>query len=197
MNIFRKTKFSSLIEASKNPKNCKKLTLRFYDENLKNKGEIFSEFINLEVLEMQADPSIYHLDDFEFPAEIGNLKKLKKVWFLNFPLKTFPEWISKLKSLQYLMVRGNDIEIIPDSISQLEKLKTLRIENCPLSKIPKTLHQMQNLQVLGLSDTKLTDLNPNLFPKHLKEINFSGTGIYNKEDLEYLKTKMAKTKIYP
>jgi len=197
MNPFRKTKFSSLAEASKNPKNCKKLIIQFYDENLKNKGEIFSEFINLEVLEMQAHPSIYDLDDFEFPAEIGNLKKLKKVWFLNFPLKTFPEWISELKSLQYLMVRGNDIETIPDSISQLEKLKTLRIENCPLSKIPKTLNQMQNLQILGFSDTKLTDLSPNLFPNHLKEINFSGTGIYNKEDLEYLKTKMPKTKIFP
>lgn len=197
MNLFQKTKFSSLIEASKNPKNCKKLILAFHDQNLKNQGEVFSKFVNLEVLEMQADPSIYHLDGFEFPAEIGNLKKLKKFSVLNFPLKTIPKWISELKSLQYLMIRGTDVETIPDSISQLEKLKTLRIENCPLSKIPKTLNQMKSLQILGLSDTKLTDLSPNLFPKHLKEINFSGTGRYDKQDLEYLKTKMTKTKIYP
>ncbi|MEN2402468.1 leucine-rich repeat domain-containing protein [Flavobacterium sp. MC2016-06] len=197
MNIFQKTKFSSLIEASKKPKNCRKLSLIFYDENLKNKGEVFSKFINLEVLEMQAHPSIYNMDDFEFPAEIGRLKKLKKISFLNFPLKIFPEWIFNTESLQYLMIRGSDIDTIPDSISRLEKLKTLRIENCPLNKIPKTLYQMNRLKILGLSDTKLTDLRSDLFPSNLKEINFSGTKRYKNEDLEYLKIKMAKTKIYP
>ena len=197
MTLFRKTNFSSLIEASKNPKSCKKLTLTLYDQNLKDQGEIFSKLINLETLEIQAEPSIYYLEDFDFPTQIENLKKLKKVSFLNLPLKTFPEWVLNSKSLQYLMLRGHDIEIIPDSISRLEKLKTLRIENCPLFKIPKTLNQMKSLQILGFSDTKLTDLSPNLFPCNLKEISFTGTGKYKKEDLEYLKTKMTKTKIYP
>ncbi|KFF02896.1 leucine-rich repeat domain-containing protein [Flavobacterium reichenbachii] len=197
MNLFRKTEFSSLTEASKSPKNCRKLILTFYDQNLKDQGEIFSKFINLEVLEMQADPSIYYLDDFEFPAEIGRLKKIKKISFLNFPLKIIPEWIFDLESLEYLTIRGNDIETIPDSISRLEKLKTLRIENCPLNKIPNTLNQMKSLQILGFSDTKITDLSWNLFPCNLKEINFSGSGKYQKEDLEYLKTKMVNTIIYP
>jgi hypothetical protein len=197
MYIFQKTTFSSLTEASENAKNCRTLKLLFYDQNLKNQGEIFSKFINLEVLEMQADPSIYNLDDFEFPTEIASLKKLKKISFLNFPLKTFPEWIFDTECLQYLMIRGSDIDTIPDSISRLQKLKTLRIENCPLAKIPETLNQMKGLEILGFSDTKLTDLSWDLFPCNLKEINFSGTGVYEKEDLEYLKIKMTKTKIYP
>lgn len=197
MYIFRKTKFSSLEKALKRPKNCKKLTLICYDQNLKDKGEIFSQFVNLEILELQADPSIYYLDDFEIPAEIGNLKKLKKISVLNFPVKTFPEWILEIKSLQYLMLRGTDITEIPDSIFRLEKLKTLRIENCKLSKTPKTLSQMKNLKILGLSDTVLTDFSPSLFPPNLKEISFSGAGIYKKEDLEYLKAKMPRTRIYP
>lgn len=197
MRLFQKTKFSSLAEACKNPKNCKKLSLQLYDQNLKNQGEIFSRFINLEILEMQASPSLYDLDDFEFPNEIATLKKLKKISFLNFPLKTFPYWIFEIESLQYLLIRGNDIDTIPDAISRLEQLKTLRIENCPLNKIPKTLKQMKNLKILGLTDTRLIDLSWNLFPSNLKEINLSGTGIYEDKDLEALKMIMAKTKIYP
>lgn len=197
MYTFRKTKFSSLEEALKRPKNCKKLSLIFYDQNLKNKGEIFSQFVNLEILELQADHSIYYLDDFEIPTEIGSLRKLKKISVLNFPLKFFPEWIFEIKSLQYLMLRGTDITEIPDSIYRLEKLKTLRVENCKLNRIPKTLNQMKNLKVLGLSDTLLTDFSISLFPQNLKEINFSGTGVYKKEDLEYLKAKMSGTRIYP
>lgn len=72
------------------------------------------------------------------------------------------------------MIRGNEIDSIPDSICQLDNLKTLRVENCKLNKLPATLNQMQNLRILGLSDTELTDLNPNLFPNNLKEINLSG-----------------------
>ncbi|MFD2943014.1 leucine-rich repeat domain-containing protein [Flavobacterium notoginsengisoli] len=184
-------------EALKNPENCKKLSLMSYNQNLKDKGEIFSKFINLEILEIQAETSIYYLDDFELPAVIGNLKKLKKISVLNFPLKTFPEWIFEIESLQYLMLRGTDITEIPDLISRLKKLKTLRIENCPLNKIPRTLSLLKNLKILGLSDTRLTNLTWNLFPSNLKEINFCGTGIYKKEDLEYLKTKLPKTKIFP
>ncbi|MBB4803956.1 Leucine-rich repeat (LRR) protein [Flavobacterium nitrogenifigens] len=164
---------------------------------MKDKGEIFSQFVNLEVLEIQTNTSMYYLNDFELPVEIGNLKKLKKISVLNFPLQTFPEWLFNIKSLEYLMLRGNDMEIIPESISRLENLETLRIESCPLSKIPKALIQLKKLRFLGLCDTRLTDLNYNLFPYNLKEINFSGTGIYKDEDLELLKIKMPKTRIYP
>ncbi|SFD91775.1 leucine-rich repeat domain-containing protein [Flavobacterium phragmitis] len=197
MYFFKKTKFSSLTEALENPKNCKKLSLKFYNHSLKDKGEIFSQFVNLEVLEIQTDTSTYYLNDFELPTEIGNLKKLKKLSVLNFPLKTFPDWIFNLESLQYLMLRGNDMDTIPEPISQLKNLKTLRIECCPLNSIPETLSQLKNLKFLGLCDTRLTDLNSNLFPDNLKEIYFNGTGVYNDEDLECLKKKLPRTKIYP
>lgn len=195
MHLFKKTKFSSLSEAIQNPKNCKKLSLRFIEYNLKDKGVIFSQFINLKVLEIQADPVIYNLNDFELPKEIAGLKKLKKIWLLNLPFKTFPEWITGIKSLKYLMIRGNDIDLIPDSICQLDNLKTLRVENCRLNKLPLTLNQMQNLRILGVCDTDLTDLSPNLFPKNLKEIRLSGRQKYEKHELEKLKSAMKKTKI--
>lgn len=186
MYFFKKTKFSSLSEAIQNPENCKKLSLLFIEYNLKDKGAIFSQFINLKVLEIQADPSIYDLDDFELPKEIAGLKKLKTIWLLNLPFKTFPEWITGIKSLKYLMIRGNDIDTIPDSICELDNLKTLRIENCNLNKLPATLKKMQNLRNLGLCDTKLTDLSPNLFPKNLKEINLSGSRLKD-DNFESLK----------
>lgn len=195
MHLFKKTKFSSLSDAILNPKNCKKLTLQFIKYNLKDKGAVFSQFTNLRTLEIQADPTIYDLDDFELPKEIASLKKLKKISLLNLPFKTFPEWITNIKSLKYLMIRGNDIELIPDTISQLDKLKTLRIENCRLNELPKTLNQMLNLRHLGLSDTKLTYLNPDLFPKNLKEINLSGSRRYKDDDLENLKKAMKRIKI--
>jgi len=90
MHLFKKTKFSSLNDAIRNPKNCKKLSL-FINHNLKDQGAIFSKFINLKILEIQADPTIYDLDDFELPKEIASLKKLKKISLLNLPFKTFPE----------------------------------------------------------------------------------------------------------
>ncbi|WP_269235346.1 leucine-rich repeat domain-containing protein [Flavobacterium flavigenum] len=192
MILFKKSKFSSLIEACKNPENCLELKLLSYDQNLKYQGEIFSKFVNLKVLEIQADTSIYYLNDFELPNEIASLKKLKKISVLNCPIQVFPEWITNIKSLEFLMLRGTDLASIPDSIFQLTKLKTLRIENCPLYKLPSTLYQLQNLKILGLTDTKLTNLDWNLFPSNLKEINFSGTGIYNIEDLINLKNKMKK-----
>ncbi|KQT23905.1 hypothetical protein ASG22_07720 [Chryseobacterium sp. Leaf405] len=195
MRLFKKTKFSSLNDAIQYPKDCKKLSLIFIEYNLKDKGNIFSQFINLKVLEIQAHPSIYNLDDFELPEEIAGLKKLKKIWLLNLPFKTFPEWIVSMKSLKYLMIRGNDIDTIPDSICELDNLKTLRIENCNLNKLPSTLNKMQNLISLGLSDTKLTDLHPNLFPNNLKEINLAGTRRFKDDDLEHLKKVMRRTKI--
>ncbi|WP_336732914.1 leucine-rich repeat domain-containing protein [Chryseobacterium sp. VD8] len=196
MLFFKKTKFLSLSEAMQNPKNCKKLSLLFIEYNLKDKGAIFSQFINLRTLEIQAHPVIYNLDDFELPKEIAELKKLKKISLLNLPLKVFPEWLTRIKSLQYLMIRGNDIDTVPETISQLDQLKTLRIENCELNKLPKTLNQMLNLKYLGLSETKLTDLNPDLFPKNLKEINLSGSRRYKDDDFENLKRALKKSKIY-
>lgn len=195
MHLFKKTKFLSLSDAIQNPKNCKKLSLIFIDRNLKDEGVIFSKFINLKVLEIQADPKIYDLNDFELPEEISSLKKLKKISLLNLPFKVFPEWITHIKSLKYLMIRGNEIDSIPDSICQLDNLKTLRVENCKLNKLPATLNQMQNLRILGLSDTELTDLNPNLFPNNLKEINLSGRQKYELHELEKLKSEMKKTRI--
>lgn len=195
MYLFKKTKFSSLNDAIQNPKNCKKLHLQFIEYNLKDKGTIFSQFINLRTLEIQGDLTTYNLDDFELPEEIANLKKLKKIGLLNLPFKTFPEWLIQIKSLEYLMIRGNDIESIPDTIVQLNNLKTLRIENCELKKLPKTLNQMSNLRYLGLSDTKLTDLNPDLFPKNVKKINLAGSRRFKEADLENLKKTMRRTKI--
>jgi Leucine-rich repeat (LRR) protein len=93
------------------------------------------------------------------------------------------------------MIRGNDIDTVPETISQLDQLKTLRIENCELNKLPKTLNQMLNLKYLGLCETKLTDLNPDLFPKNLKEINLSGSRRYKDDDFENLKRTMKRTKI--
>ncbi|KUJ50729.1 leucine-rich repeat domain-containing protein [Chryseobacterium sp. JAH] len=195
MYLFKKTKFSLLNDAIQNPKNCKKLSLIFIKHNLKHEGAIFSKLVNLKVLEIQADPIIYDLDDFELPEEIANLKKLKKISLLNLPFQTFPQWTTNIKSLKYLMIRGNKISSIPDSICQLHNLKTLRIENCKLNKLPTTLSQMQNLRILGLSDTDLIDLSPELFPNNLKEINLSGRQKYELHELENLKNTMKKTKI--
>jgi Leucine-rich repeat (LRR) protein len=195
MYLFKKTKFSSLSDAIQNPKNCKKLHLQFIEYNLKDKGAIFSQFINLKTLEIQGNLTTCDLDDFELPEEIAGLKKLKKIWLLNLPFKTFPEWITGMKSLKYLMIRGNDIDTIPESIYQLDNLKTLRVENCKLNNLPSTLNQMHKLRFLGLSDTELTDLNPNLFPKNLKEINLAGSRRFKDDDLGNLKRVMKKMRI--
>lgn len=197
MHFFKKTKFSSLKDALQKPHDCKNLSLFLVKENFKDKGDVFSEFINLEKLKIQGDHTIYDVHDFELPKEIANLPKLKYISLLNLPFNIFPEWITSIKSLQHLTIRGSSIDSIPDSVLQLNKLKTLRIENCDLNKLPKKFNHMENLKILGLRDTKLTYLDSEQFPKNLKEINFSGSKNYEEHDLQMLKIKMKKTIIYP
>jgi Leucine-rich repeat (LRR) protein len=96
--------------------------------------------------------------------------------------------------IKYLMVRGTDVTTIPEFITKFKNLKTLRIENCPLTKLPVGLKSMTNLRELGLCDTQLTDLNPKIFPKKLKRLNFSGTDSYKKTDLEKFEKVIKKNK---
>jgi hypothetical protein len=197
MRLFRQHKFSDLKSALIHSEDCEILNLMFIDFNPKDLGFDFLRLKNLKELYIQAHPSIYELQDFDLPIEIGQLSNLKVLSLLNLPLKTFPIWATKLHKLEYLMVRGTDLTTIPSSVSELKNLKTLRIENCPLNKLPIALRQMDKLRHLGFCDTRLTYLGEELFPTNLKTLDFSGTSCYDIRDLEKLSTIMTKTKILP
>ena len=182
MIFLKKTKFNSLGEALKNPVNCRVLTLRFIEENLKFHGQSFEKLENLKELFIQGDLNIWNDDEFGLPNEIGNLTKIEKLELLNLPIIDFPQWILNLKRLKHLMIRGTELQIIPNSIGQLSELTTLRIENCPLKELPKNLKELKKLKILGLSDTMLTEINKDYLPTNLKEINLAGTVLYNISD---------------
>lgn len=180
MRIFARTKFDSLVEATKAPADCKSLHL-LVKENLKYAGQFFIKLENLRELFIRGDVSVYHDDTFELPEEIGQLKKIEKLTLLNLPVKDFPQWILYLKRLKYLMIRGTDVQILPGSVKLLSELKTLRIENCPLTALPPDLKEMGKLRNLGLSDTKLTTINQETLPPSLRIINLEGTRLFGTE----------------
>jgi hypothetical protein len=197
LKLLRKNKFTSLSSAIKKAEQCNILELQFIEFNLKDYGYDFLKLKNLKELYIQGDPKIYEMSDFELPHEIGKLNNLKVLSLLNLPIQQIPDWTENLMEIKYLMVRGTDVTTIPEFITKFKNLKTLRIENCPLTKLPVGLKSMTNLRELGLCDTQLTDLNPKIFPKKLKRLNFSGTDSYKKTDLENLKKSLRKTKVYP
>jgi Leucine-rich repeat (LRR) protein len=197
MRFLRQHKFSSLESALIRSEDCETLNLMFIDFNLKNFGSDFLRLKNLKKLYIQGDSSIYEWQDFDLPKEIGQINNLKVLSLLNLPLKTFPIWATKLHNLEYLMVRGTNLTSLPSSISELKNLKTLRVENCPLNKLPIELNQMNKLRHLGFCDTRLKYLSEEFFPTNLKTLNFSGTGCFDKKDLEKIRAIMTNTKVYP
>lgn len=197
MLFFKKKKCNSLPEAIQNASGCKELSLKWLDYNLKTHGRDFAMLKKLRSLYIQGNPTIYDMPGFELPEELGELKTLKTLSLLNLPLQEFPGWITQLTGLEHLMVRGTDIQVIPESIAALKNLIILRIENCPLPALPVELKHLKKLRILGLSDTRLTSIHPEGMPDGLKEINLTGTGIYDWEELKKLRVVLKHAAIRP
>jgi Leucine-rich repeat (LRR) protein len=159
--------YSDLDKALIKPNKVKRLKLYFIKYDLNKYKEEILKFENLRELSIQFDCSYnYHL-----PNEIGQLKSLRKLHFLNYNFTEFPNWLFNLSKLENLMLRGNNISTIPSLISELSALKHLKIENTRISTIPNTLKDLKNLKTLSLGDnTELKTLDYQDLPKNLKSI---------------------------
>lgn len=196
MTLFQKRKYTDINDAVAHADSCKSLSL-MCAENLVNRGQDFLQLVHLKELHIQGDQVIYDDYSFELPTELGQLKHLQKLTLLNLPLKSFPTWIMNLSNLSSLMVRGTDVTFIPEEIKSLSKLKTLRVENCNLQILPAGLSEMRQLKYLGLCDTRLKQIKASMFPSHLKTLDFSGTGVYDLDDLQKLRLNLKRTHMRP
>ena len=194
--LFKPRLFTSLSAASIAPASCRRLHL-FVGDSLEHTGAQFLQLSRLQELYIQGDTSkLFSCALFGLPAEIGQLRTLQKLSFLNLPID-FPEWIINLKNLRYLMVRGTDLTSIPPWISELKHLHTLLVEVCDITTLPDTMRHMNHLQGLGLCDTHLLQVNPEQLPQSLKWLHFAGSACCTKQKLTEIQAALKSTKVSP
>lgn len=184
-------KSTNLFEDTPHAKKVEKLDIVFPNYDISRYWEDFLQFTNLKELNLQSD-----IDNTDLPPkEIGQLRKLRTLYILNYNFKEFPEWIFELGDLSNLMIRGNDIQTIPDQISRLVKLTKLRIENCGLKETPFAFSRLNNLKQLSLSDNKsLTYVDVDYLPKRLRSLNLAFTRI-SEDNLKTIRLRFPKLKI--
>jgi Leucine-rich repeat (LRR) protein len=195
MGLFTR-RYTSLPHTLPWPSLCRRMVVFAADHQVQDWGPKLLQLTHVQDLHLQGSSSIYDSTTFSLPAEIGQLRTLKRLTLLNLPID-FPAWIANLSNLRYLVVRGTNLTTMPSWIHQLSRLHTLRVENCDLTVLPKTLQGMNNLRELGLCDTRLRDFSPAQFPPHLRSLNFAGTGCWRRNDLRQLQRALPGTKVHP
>lgn len=101
-----------------------------------------------------------------FPAEICNLKNLKKIVagsvfdqeYCLFNLTTLPNCISKLENLEELHLQNNSLVSLPSEIGKLKKLKRLKLGGNKLTTLPKEIGELKQLELLTLWRNQIVTL---------------------------------------
>lgn len=101
---------------------------------------------NLEELEF------YSQDISVLPADVGKLKKLRRINGSNCTVKKIPKEIGQLQNLEELDLFGNEVDSIPDAICDCKKLKVLQVGGPKLRYIPDCLNNLK-LEKLAIQST--------------------------------------------
>lgn len=98
------------------------------------------------------------LPETSFPAELGNLKKLK---ILDLSQNTGfgpPKEISRLQNLEKLMLSSSQLSRFPEEICALKKLKILTLDNNAFTSLPESIGNLTELKELTLCYSRLAEL---------------------------------------
>ncbi|MED6182145.1 hypothetical protein PIB30_025862 [Stylosanthes scabra] len=101
-----------------------------------------------------------------FPFNMGNspcilsqLKYLRSLSFVSFPLESLPDSIGELIHLRYLDLSWTSIVTLPESLGNLYNLQTLKLYDCErLKKLPVSMQDLVNLRHLDIRLTSLHEM---------------------------------------
>lgn len=111
----------------------------------------------------------------DVPAEIGNLKHLKYLYFYEADITSLPKEIYQMDSLQYIWLDYTQITSLPYEIGDIKSLKQFEIMGSSIETLPEGLCNSKTLETIYLSETKISNL-----PSDLSKITtLSSISLYN------------------
>ena len=121
--------------------------------------------VNLEELEMSYCRLKNKRSLENIPAEIGNLRKLKKLTISGNYLNNIPKEIGNLSELEYFDAGDNLLDSVPESLFLLKKLKELKLNKNHI----RTVHDLRGLTELRNIDVSFNELS--VLPDGLDKLN--------------------------
>lgn len=152
--------FNSINEADKNPKIVIKLDLS--EKDLKTLPSQFSTYVNLEEIDLSANPNL----DFRHAINILTTnKKLKILHLSGNNLSELPGNITNLKKLKEIMLDENNFTDIPESLLELKHLEHISFFDNKIPKISLKETDLPNLESINLCYNNLVN-----FPTDLSKL---------------------------
>lgn len=177
------------LEEKINYQQITKATLQF--QNLRKFPLPLLKCTNIEEIDLS------HNQISEIPNEIGQLKKLRRLYLNDNQIQKLPENVyTQLPNLEVLYLQNNQknfvlspnisqltklqqlqvskLETLPETVWQLKQLQTLRIWNAHLTQISSNIKNLTRLEVLCLRGNNITQLPPEIFS--LKQLTYLSLG---------------------
>ena len=128
-------------------------------------------FPELEILDLGASDNLLYLDRWdssskmkELPADLLNLRNLKRLGLSQCDLESFPMGLLQMEQLEALSLFGNLIKTIPHEISALKNLKHLNLNgSCGLERFPNEILGLSELTYLKLSYNNLKQIPDDIY----------------------------------
>lgn len=96
----------------------------------------------------------------EIPAEIYQLKNLRRLTVNWIKIQKIPEELTRLKKLQHLEISSTPVQEIPDWLYKMKHLQTLQLSHNKISHINNDIRLSPSLWYLDLSNNQLKELPP-------------------------------------
>ena len=177
------------LEEKINYQQITKATLQF--QNLRKFPLPLLKCTNIEEIDLS------HNQISEIPDEIGQLKKLRRLYLNDNQIQKLPENVyTQLPDLEVLYLQNNNknfvlssnisqltklqqlqvskLQALPETVWQLKQLQTLRIWNAHLTQISSNIKNLTRLEVLCLRGNNITQLPPEIFL--LKQLTYLSLG---------------------
>ena len=145
--IYQYTSLEEALSAPKDSVYSLKLKARLKEVPL----ELFTEFPNLQWLDLSKNRLK------QIPAELGMLKKLKKLILNKNKIESLPAEIGELEDLRILIISQNELETLPPEIGRLKKLRYIDMWSNNITGLPTTMDEMYSLQEVDLRVIVMTE----------------------------------------